>query len=219
MKVILDCDGVIFDSNRLKSDAFRLVLAARFDDSVVDAFIDHHQRNGGVSRFVKFRRLYTDILQRPEDEVEIPRMLGEFSARCLDLYAGCSLTDGAQEALLELARRHVLFVASGSDEAELRQVMKGRGLEQVFAGIFGSPRPKVECVACALAAAPGNAPAVMVGVAAMDVRAAKENGIPCIVMPTYSDDAEGLLALAEREGCRTIRRLTELEGVLGNRAS
>lgn len=214
MKVILDCDGVIFDSNRLKSAAFRDVLLPRFGDVVATEFLDHHHKNGGVSRFVKFRHLYTGILGKPEDETEIHVMLGEFSERCLALYAECPMTAGASEALRDLASRHTLFVASGSDENELGQVMKQRKLESYFAGVFGSPMPKPACVERALAAAPTGAPAVMVGDAVMDYRAAAANGIRCILMPTYSDDPTAVRALAELEHCAIISRLTDLEGVL-----
>jgi phosphoglycolate phosphatase-like HAD superfamily hydrolase len=219
MKVILDCDGVIFDSNRLKSEAFRRVLTHRFDDVVVGEFLAHHHRNGGVSRFVKFRHLYTGILGTPEDEAQIRVMLEEFSRCCLALYAECALTAGANEALRELASRHTLFVASGSDESELRQVMKQRGLDVLFADVFGSPKPKPACVERALAAEPAGSPAVMVGDAVMDQRAAAANGIPCILMPTYSDDPAAVRALAEREACPLIVRLTDLQGVLGDTRS
>ncbi|NJM23241.1 MAG: hypothetical protein HC907_33605 [Richelia sp. SM1_7_0] len=65
--IIFDCDGVIFDSNALKTAAFREVLAA-YPQEVVDKFIVYHQKTGGISRYVKLRAFFTEFLQTSVDE-------------------------------------------------------------------------------------------------------------------------------------------------------
>ncbi|HVI03804.1 MAG TPA: hypothetical protein VM869_34160, partial [Enhygromyxa sp.] len=62
---ILDCDGVILDSNPVKIAAFRAALAHE-DPALVEAFIDEHRRTGGVSRYAKLARFYREL--RPVDD-------------------------------------------------------------------------------------------------------------------------------------------------------
>ena len=52
-KVVFDCDGIILDSNDVKSKAFAKSLIGSGNQSISE-FIDYHKKNGGVSRFVKF---------------------------------------------------------------------------------------------------------------------------------------------------------------------
>ena len=54
--VILDCDGVILDSNNLKTEAFKRVLGSKeYDSGLIRKFIMYHKKNGGVSRYEKFK--------------------------------------------------------------------------------------------------------------------------------------------------------------------
>ena len=53
--IIFDCDGVIFDSNKLKITAFREVLSA-YPKHLVNDFIKYHKEHGGISSYVKSMR-------------------------------------------------------------------------------------------------------------------------------------------------------------------
>ena len=57
---IFDCDGVILESNKLKSDAFSEALPNE-PSHLVEEFISYHKNNGGVSRYEKFK-YYFEIL-------------------------------------------------------------------------------------------------------------------------------------------------------------
>lgn len=54
----------------------------------------------------------------------------------------------------------------------------------------------------------------MVGDAVKDFQASKDNGVPCVLMSTYSDAPEDLEALAEREGAPLIDSLADLPELL-----
>ena len=56
--LIFDCDGVILNSNKIKSNAFRKVLK-KFNQIAVDEFIKYHKDNGGISRYIKFEYFLT----------------------------------------------------------------------------------------------------------------------------------------------------------------
>ena len=58
---IFDCDGVILDSNKLKSDAFRQALEYE-PEEMVEELVRYHKLNGGISRYEKFNYFYKSIV-------------------------------------------------------------------------------------------------------------------------------------------------------------
>ena len=185
--VVFDCDGVIFDSNALKTEAFRQTLEA-YPAEQVQAFIAYHQREGGVSRYVKLQRFADEIagLEPPTDAV-VQGLLERFGNVCRDLYEVAPLTPGAETLLRGLASLTPLYVASGSDEAELRDVFRKRGLESLFSAIYGSPRRKTDCVAEVRRGHPGER-GLMVGDARSDWQAAIDNDLDFAFMTDFTDN-------------------------------
>jgi len=206
--VILDCDGVIFDSNELKTEAFRRVLAP-YPPEAVDRFLDNHRRTGGVSRFVKLRRFLAELSGREAREEVLADLLAAYGRACEALYREADFTPGVPEILATLAEDAVLFVASGGAEDELRRVFRQRGIDRHFRAIFGSPRPKDACVAEALKAAPDPGRAVMVGDSESDFQAARKAGIPFVYMARFAENPRRMEALAARHGFAAIDNLTE----------
>lgn len=148
--VFLDCDGVIYDTNRLKCDAYRHALVG-YPDAPVDALVAWHQATGGVSRYVKLRRFFTEM--HPVDDVEtaLAAALDAFSAYSSEGYAHLIPRPEA----LAFAARHGgpdrVYVVSGGAQHELRQVFARAGVADRFAAILGSPQTKREHLAAVLA--------------------------------------------------------------------
>jgi HAD superfamily hydrolase (TIGR01549 family) len=211
--IIFDCDGVLFDSNTLKTEAFREILAD-YPQEVINQFITYHQTNGGVSRYVKLRAFFTDFLQVPVDEEKLDQLLQDFGMSCQRLYQQAALTPDCLTVLEKLSCQVPLFVASGSDEAELRQVFAWRGLDKFFQGIYGSPKTKQNCVTEILLTAPSKTGIVFVGDAESDYRAAKGAGISFIFMAGFSEVANQMQEQAKTENFLVINTLAELLSIL-----
>ena len=64
--IIFDCDGVILNSNEIKTNAFKKVLK-QFNNQAIDEFIQYHKDNGGISRYIKFENLLNNILPKYEE--------------------------------------------------------------------------------------------------------------------------------------------------------
>jgi len=78
-KVILwDFDGVLMDSNAVRDLGFEKVLA-EFPPEQVAALLDYHRKNGGLSRYVKFRYFFQTIRNEPIKASEIMVWAGKFS--------------------------------------------------------------------------------------------------------------------------------------------
>jgi HAD superfamily hydrolase (TIGR01549 family) len=185
--IIFDCDGVIFDSNELKVKAFKNTLSPYPSDKI-EAFINYHQKNAGVSRYVKFRAFLTEFIHQPFDIKEYEKLLTIYGKECQRLYQKAPLTQGCRATLKMLSAAIPLYIASGSDETELQTIFKQRNLTQYFRKIFGSPKTKTECVQAALNDLGTNKAVVMVGDAKSDWQAAQKNNIQFIFMSQYSEN-------------------------------
>jgi len=138
--IILDFDGVIVESADIKTKAFRKL----FNDypEHVDAIVEYHKKNAGVSRYEKFEHIYKNILRQPLDKEKMAELGRRFSALVVDEIKACPLVPGALEFLKKYSKIVKLFIASSTPEEELRSLVKARDLQGYFRGIYGAPSKK-----------------------------------------------------------------------------
>lgn len=143
---VFDCDGVLIDSNRVKTEAFRMATL-EFGVSAADQFVTYHKANGGISRQEKFRHFFERILNCesvPEEDYQ----------RVLDVYANhvrtgleaCAVAPGVEQLLASLPTTSRRYVVSGGAQDEVRWVLERKGLSSYFDGIYGNPLDKLELV-------------------------------------------------------------------------
>ena len=132
--IILDCDGVIFDSNRLKINIFRTALSG-FDETLVDKFTDYVNNNFGKSRYHFIQYFIDTLLGKKDDEELYNTILSNYSERCVQMYQKAKLTVGILD-FLKTYRHKSLYVASGNDELELKSALKDRKLDYFFIEVF-----------------------------------------------------------------------------------
>ena len=210
--LIFDCDGVVLDSNRLKTEAFR-IAAEPYGDAAAAALVTYHVANGGVSRYVKFAHFLDHIVPEHAPDTTGPGLEGLLSAYAEAVRAGllsCAVADGL-DALRAATPRAAWMIVSGGDQSELREIFTARSLAEYFdAGIFGSPDTKHEILARELAAGTIRRPALFLGDSRFDHEAATRAGIGFVFVSTWSEWAEGA-ALAETDGFPVIPRLADLQ--------
>jgi phosphoglycolate phosphatase-like HAD superfamily hydrolase len=138
--VFMDCDGVIFDTNALKCDAFRVALEGYPRDQV-ESLVDYHRQTGGVSRYLKFERFFREMHPVADPESAMKDALSRFAQHCEVGYARMRPRPEAL-AFAELFGPDRVYVVSGSDEAELRRVFERQEIDSRFVAIHGSPTTK-----------------------------------------------------------------------------
>ena len=191
--VIFDFDGVVLDSNRLKTDAFGRVLAdAGYSAGAVEAFLAYQARNFGRSRYLLFDDFLREFAGDEPGERDRDRLLAAFGRACVDGYGDVAETEGVRDLLDGLRRCGArLFVASGSDQEELRGVVAARGLADYFDDVLGSPMRKTDCVRAILQGL-GEQETVaraawFVGDAVADLQAAEDHGVAFVYVRRYSN--------------------------------
>jgi HAD superfamily hydrolase (TIGR01549 family) len=199
--IILDCDGVIFDSNDLKLDAFRDALKD-YDKNIVDNFINYFRKNFGTSRYVLTRIFINKFLKKKLNNDLYCNIIEQYSKNCVVLYKKSKLTNGFLNFIDQYGDKYI-YVASGSDEAELREVFKKKDLAVYFSGIFGSPQKKSEIVSNIVNK---NTKCIMIGDSLSDMQAATNSKIDFIFMSDYSANKD----MKKYKNIKTINNLGDL---------
>jgi HAD superfamily hydrolase (TIGR01549 family) len=208
--IFFDLDGVIIESAEIKTDAFRMLFAG-YPDKLPE-IIAHHQKNAGISRYKKFRYIYEKILGQ-ELSAQKESELGEkFSQIVLEKVLNAPYTPGAIEFLRRNKDCYHLFIASGTPQEELQNIIAHRQLSQYFREIHGTPKQKHEIIDDILNRYSfTKKEAVFVGDAESDRIAAEKADVSFIARITLDKH--------ELQGCRwQVNDLTGLDTVL-NRLS
>lgn len=175
--LIFDFDGVIVESEHIKSRAFAAMYRGH-GEAVAAAAVAHHEANGGISRRQKIRHLHRTLLGIELGEGELEALCRQFSVLVEDEVVACERVPGAYEVLEAQHGQRPMFIVSGTPQEELVRIIAGRGLDRWFTEVWGSPPEKSPTIRDILARH-GVAPdeVLFIGDAAADWRAAQETGV------------------------------------------
>ncbi len=183
--IVFDCDGVILNSNKVKTQAF-YQAALPYGENEAKSLVDFHVANGGISRYKKFEHFSSQILDSPLSKKEIESLLSNYANYVLDGLLNCKISEGLKHLRLETSSRWL--VVSGGDQAELRDVFNARGLADCFnGGIFGSPDNKDEILARELTNNNIVHPALFIGDSKYDYQAATAAGLDFVYLSDWSE--------------------------------
>jgi len=205
--IVLDCDGVIFDSNLLKVEAFENALSTYPKDKVKE-FIEFFKNNFGKSRYYMVRYFIEKCLVESLDEEKYQIILEKYGQNCISLYTKVSYTFKFLE-FMNYYQKKQIYVASGSDQDELIHIFKMKNIDNNFIKILGSPVLKNDLVYNIVDNHP-NEKVVMIGDAYSDYIAANQNAIPFIFMSDYSFVTNKMIELSKVKEYRVINNLGEL---------
>ncbi len=139
--VFFDFDGVLADSVEVKTRAFAKLFEC-YGPDVEEKVVDHHRKNGGMTRIDKFHHYYQNFLKKPLTEVELKRLCNKFSRLVVDEVVSAPEIAGAGECLKKMYGIVKLFVVSATPDDEIIEIMKSRSIDVYFEEILGSARSK-----------------------------------------------------------------------------
>ena len=142
--IIFDCDGVIFQSNIIKSKVFAEVLQNE-DSNLVRKFIEYHRENGGVSRYEKFKYFYKILKKDKQYLSKTKEAIKKYSNLLFSHLLEVKFVPGFLDILKYCYNLKIkLYIISGGDQNELHKVFKARNLYKNFNLILGSPTTKFQ---------------------------------------------------------------------------
>jgi len=141
---IFDFDGVLTDSVDIKTQAFA-ELYREYGYSVVDKVVEHHQSNGGMSRFEKFVHYHKEFLGIILDDDTLKDLSSRFSNLVVNKVVLSDEIAGATRFLDQCKRNNIVCaINSATPDNELKKIVRLRGWKKFFQFVYGSPASKVD---------------------------------------------------------------------------
>lgn len=212
--MFFDFDGVIVDSTKVKTEAFRELFRA-YPDPIVNEVVAYHRMHGGISRVDKIRYSHEKIIEKPLFEEQVAAWSQKYSELVVEQVIAASWIPGAKELLDSLGKDMLVFVISGTPQDELRAVLERRMMSDYFLEILGSPVRKAEHIRMLLEKyqlEPQQC--LFVGDAMTDYHAAQETGLKFVGIRSEIDFPEGTLVLPD---CKNMQQaIAQLYSQPGN---
>ena len=178
--IIFDFDGVLVESNEIRFNGFRK-LFKDYPQEQVEQLVEYAKANGGVSRYKKIEFFFNTIRKEPVSSKSVNHWANQFSELVTKDILEARPVEGSLEFLEKYSNQFDFAIVSGSDQKELREVCKGRGIDSFFKMILGSPTEKKDNIATLLSDFKWErSKSLYVGDSNNDLEAAKENNIDCI---------------------------------------
>lgn len=183
--LVFDCDGVVLNSNKVKTEAF-FKAALPYGEAAAQQLVNYHVERGGISRYKKFEWFVEKVaagLAGPSLE----QLLAAYAAEVRHGLLTCDIAEGLAE-LREKTKHANWLIVSGGDQQELREVFAQRGITELFdGGIFGSPDSKDTILARELSRENIKQPALFLGDSKYDYQASTAAGIDCVFLTGWTE--------------------------------
>lgn len=199
--LVFDCDGVILNSNRVKTEAF-YQTALPYGSAAAQRLVDYHVSHGGISRYAKFA-LFLAEMTDGRSGPRLEELLDTYATQVKKELLACEVMAGLDE-LKSATVGARWMVVSGGAQTELREVFAARGLDTYFeAGIFGSPDVKEDILDRERAAGSLTGPALFIGDSVYDHKAATGAGLDFVFAHGWTE-VPGWKQWSEQENVRVI---------------
>lgn len=142
--IIFDFDGVILESSEIKTDAF-LEIFKEYPEHR-DAILNHHLVNQGVSRYKKFEWIYKNLLDKPYGDIMGEELGNRFSKIVFEKIMKAPTVPGAIDLLEYIRCNTPAYIASGTPDIELNEIVRKRGLLKYFKNVYGSDLTKEQII-------------------------------------------------------------------------
>ena len=187
--IIFDCDGVILNSNKIKTESFKKTLS-KYKKELIDEFISYHESNGGISRYEKlkfFVRKLAPNYKLLNEEKNYHFLLNLYSKICKESLYEAEVARGLK-SLRHINIKTKWLIVSGGDQNELRDVFTKKGIYKYFnGGIYGSPDKKIDIISREISNENIVKPALFVGDSKLDFYAANSNLLDFIFLTDWTD--------------------------------
>ena len=179
--IILDYDGVVAESNQIKTRAFSELFKGEKKDHITE-FIEFHTCNEGISREKKISYFYTEILKKRILKKDLNKKCSDFSNLVVQKIIECEKVAGVESYLKENYKKKDFFISSGTPTKEIKLILKKTNMINFFQDILGSPDSKEKHISYILNKYKYNRAELMfIGDSKTDLMAARKNGIDFIL--------------------------------------
>ena len=183
--LFFDCDGVILNSNQIKTDAF-YKLAFNFGELQAQKLVNYHIENGGISRYEKIKFFQKNILKNKNIKL-YQELVDNYGKILKEKLIKAEISKGVFK-IKKFFPNSKITVVSGSDQNELRWLFKEKRIDHLFNNvIFGSPKNKIEILEEIFSGFKGEEKSIFLGDSKYDFEVSKFFKIDFAFISEWSD--------------------------------
>jgi len=135
--IVLDFDGVILDANRERKQNMKLVLDENLNQELSNLTFDYFSKNPGISRNILLGKFI-------KDELILKKVLKQYYTLNLSTLHNCNLVKGVEEFIIKFYKSKKIFVLTGADEEEVKNLVKKKKLNKYIFYLGGGPKSKIQ---------------------------------------------------------------------------
>ena len=140
--IIFDYDGTIADSIHIKTAAFA-DLYRIYGEKIVNKVINFHLKNGGMSRFEKFKYYHKNFLNIDLSPEKIEELSDKFSKIVTTKVVKAPYVSGALE-FISSNKNYKMFISTATPQNEIITILNLKKTIKYFDIVLGSPKSKSE---------------------------------------------------------------------------
>lgn len=181
--VFWDFDGVIKDSVEVKTIAYQQLFLP-YGREIATLVRQHHEANGGVSRFDKIP-LYLKWAGESASDSQVEEFCDRFSKLVQQAVVDSPWVPGVREFLLEHYAQQYFVLVTATPQDEIQHILNALDIAHYFREVHGAPKKKASAIEDVLRRLQcDHDQALMVGDADTDLMAAAANAIPFLLRRT-----------------------------------
>lgn len=214
--LVFDCDGVILNSNHIKTAAF-YHAALPWGEKAARELVEYHITHGGISRYEKFNYFLRNSEDATQRKKSFETLVASYAQEVRNGLLRCDISQGLAGLRRALPSTRWLVV-SGGDQNELHAIFDARNIRDFFdGGIYGSPDSKDAILEREMARRNIRQPAVLFGDSRYDHEAARRSGIDFVFVSDWSEFADWQTYTKEH-ALPAVGSLNDIAAALGNAA-
>lgn len=210
--VYFDLDGVIINSNSIKSKAFEIAVCS-YGEVEREKFKIYCKKSGGISRYERFTFFVEKILNLSNSPELVQQLIREYESILSSNFDDVEVDFGLIE-IRKILPKAKFYIVTGSKTREAISLMRKLDLINLFdGGIYGSPTCKIDILHELRKVNPSNS--IYIGDSAYDYHSAVQNNIHFIFKSDWTE-MDNWKSFVQEENILGFKSLTHIGNWLKN---
>lgn len=176
--IIFDFDGVILNSNYVKTKTFYNLFKS-YGKKIANNAVKYHLNYMGVPRQKKFKYIYKNFLKKKISKKILDNLDFEFRKKSLKKIYQLNVSKPLNNFIRKNYRNYNLYISTGAPKNEIVDLLKRKKIFKKFKKVYGPPTKKYQHINLIRKSKKGDI--IFIGDSLEDYRAAKKSKIKFIL--------------------------------------
>ena len=143
--VFWDFDGVIKESTSIKSLAYEQMFS-EYGSKILEQVLEHHNKNGGVSRDLKFPFYFNEFVGIKLSSQDIEDRCNEYSRLVVQKVIDAPWVPGVLDYLKSKTYHQRFVLITSTPYMEIIEILTALDIIDCFQTVYGSPTTKIKAL-------------------------------------------------------------------------